>query len=491
MSNIRPPRGKRQTGGRDVSGILLSLLALSITILRQRPFILLGAKAFTDDPQVCESSHAGGRTSFSGFFTMHRSVAFLFDGELIIPMFIAALLVALVGLTALAYLLVRLSRRKLGKRSLFLAPLPFVIAVIGVPLWIRSQAPNSGPPRALPGAAVNGIVRRLPDYASFSLTGAAYFDNRLYVGSNVGLLEIQNGAVARLFQAQKSDSVVSGPWFDRSDHLLWVMDEHTHELLNFNGSSWQRIAMPQPPKGYYSRGEVLEGAKPVGTDAGFWISAAGGAWRWNAKTNNWTAEPVPPLMSVDDSVLGALPIQGGMAYIVRHELLPFLIQPGQQFKSDTITLVNSSGPHELPVKEGISFLAEIWTVANASGYICDRDGGILIVSPSEFAPIPAPGACEAVAVDEQGNLVASFRGHGIFRFVGSEWRLLSPSMPHSGQGEYWAYLAISNAEAAYVTDAKPVVDKQRSRGTDMHWKRNAETAAWIIRGGQASKVKLN
>jgi len=160
---------------------------------------------------------------------MHRIAAYLFHGEQVIPMLIAALLVILVVLTALAYLLVRLSRRRLGKRSLLLALLPFVIFVIGAWMWVRSQAP-----KVLSGAAVSGMMNRLPDYSPFSLTGAAYFGDRLYVGSNVGLLEIHNGAVATLFQTQKSDSVVEGPWFDRADHLLWVMDDHTHELLNFN-----------------------------------------------------------------------------------------------------------------------------------------------------------------------------------------------------------------------------------------------------------------
>jgi hypothetical protein len=64
-------------------------------------------------------------------------------------------------------------------------------------------------------------------------------------------------------------------------------------------------------------------------------------------------------------------------------------------------------------------------------------------------------------------------------------------MPGSGQGEYWAYVAINNDEIAYVTDAKPVVDEQTSHGRNMHWKRNAETAAWILWGERASKVKLN
>ena len=99
----------------------------------------------------------------------------------------------------------------------------------------------------------------------------------------MGLLEIEGGAVAKLFQMQKSDSVVSGPWFDRADNF-WVIDEHTHELLNFNGSGWQRISMPQPPKGYYSRGEVLEGIKPVSTDAGFWLTAESIFAKFLAKT---------------------------------------------------------------------------------------------------------------------------------------------------------------------------------------------------------------
>jgi hypothetical protein len=421
---------------------------------------------------------------------VHSTAAFVLHGEQAIPILLGWLLALLVVLAAPAYLLVRLARHRFGKRSFLLSPLPFVFFAIGVWIWIRSQAPNSGPPKMLSGAAVRGLTGRLPKYAPFSLTGAAYFNNRLYVGSNVGLLEIENGAVVKLFQMQRSDSVVSGPWFDRADHLLWVMDDHTHELLSFNGSSWQRISMPQPPKGYYSRGDVLEGVKPVGTNDGFWVTAAGAAWRWNAKTGSWIAEPEPQL-NIDDAVLGVLPIQGEMAYIVRHELLSFLIKPGQQFKSDTVTVVSGPEPHKLNVRGGISFLSEMWTVARASGYICDKDGRMLVASSTWVTSMQTPGPCEALAVGEDGDLVASFRGRGIFRLAGREWRLLSAPVPSSGEGNYWAFLTIADDETAYVTDAKPVLDEQNSHGTDMHWKRNAETIAWIIRGGQASKVKLD
>ncbi|PYV71366.1 MAG: hypothetical protein DMG97_16565 [Acidobacteria bacterium] len=72
---------------------------------------------------------------------MHLTATFLLHGEQIIPMLIAVFLVVLLVLDTLAYWLVRLARHRLGKRSLLIAPLPFVIVAIGGWIWIRSQAP--------------------------------------------------------------------------------------------------------------------------------------------------------------------------------------------------------------------------------------------------------------------------------------------------------------------------------------------------------------
>ena len=83
-------------------------------------------------------------------------------------------------------------------------------------------------------------------------------------------------------------------------------------------------------------------------------------------------------------------------------------------------LVNGSSPHELSVKDGVSFLSGMWTVANSSGYICDKGGRMLVASSTGVTPMPTPGACEALAADGLGGLVASFRGRGIFRLASSE-----------------------------------------------------------------------
>ena len=46
-------------------------------------------------------------------------------------------------------------------------------------------------PKALPPTEVAKIVRALPSYAHFSVSGVAYLDTRLFVATNIGLLEIQ------------------------------------------------------------------------------------------------------------------------------------------------------------------------------------------------------------------------------------------------------------------------------------------------------------
>lgn len=108
------------------------------------------------------------------------------------------------------------------------------------------------------------MIRGLPKPVSFSITGIAFFDAKLFIGCNLGMIEVANGRVNQAYQFQSSDSVVSGPRIDRANRLLWAMDDHTHELLRFDGKTWTRMEEPLPAKGYLSRGDVLEGIKPTG-----------------------------------------------------------------------------------------------------------------------------------------------------------------------------------------------------------------------------------
>jgi len=417
--------------------------------------------------------------------------AFLFHGEQILPILIAALLVTIAILAVSAYLLVRVFRSRLGRRSILVAPLPFLLFAALIWFWVRTEAPNSGPPQLLSPARIPGIIHQLPDYAPFSFAGAAYFRDHLYVGTNIGLLQIDDVGITNLYQMQKKDSVVSGPWSDQANRLLWVKDEHTGELLNFDGVRWRRVPMPMPSKGYYSRGDVLAGIKPVGNAQGFWMAAAGSAWRWSAIDAQWIGQRGPELSNISDSVIGVIPMEEGLAYIVRHEPLSFLNKPDEELKSDTVVFISKSGAHELTNLSGTGFLAESWAAAHSAGYVCDRTGKIRLVTVEAIKSIESPGICEAMTANPDGNLVASFRGQGIFRLDGHEWRLLSTAVPKSGHGDYWVYLAVGKNQTAYVMSAQPVIDKQRTTRTDMHFTQNAETAVWVIRGTRVSQVRIN
>jgi hypothetical protein len=102
----------------------------------------------------------------------------------------------------------------------------------------------------------------------------------------------------------------------------------------------------------------------------------------------------------------------------------------------------------------------------------------------------APGACEAVATDDNLNLLASIKGKGIFRYAQGEWTLVADSPYPSGVGEYWTHLSAASGQLAIAIDGRPVVDPQRASGTDMHFVRNAPTSLWVLKDGKFSVVEF-
>jgi len=129
-------------------------------------------------------------------------------------------------------------KRRVGNHAYWLAPIPFFAALLVWFALFRAQAPNNRPPTFLPAVKLTGLIIALPDYTSFGYSGIGFYKGNLYVSTNVGLVEISGERVNGVYRFQKSDSVVSGPWLDTSDQLLWALDDHTNQLLNFDGSVW-------------------------------------------------------------------------------------------------------------------------------------------------------------------------------------------------------------------------------------------------------------
>jgi hypothetical protein len=414
-----------------------------------------------------------------------------FHGEQLVVWFFALLGLLTFGLIWFTVWLVRRVKRKIGNRGYWLAPIPFVLVLLVVFAINRVQAPNNGPPTILPASKISAFIKAQPDYAHFGYSGLVFYKGKLYAATNLGLLELEEGRLGRVYRFQKNYSVVSGPWLDMANQLLWVLDDQTNQLLSYDGTVWHRVNLPRPQKGYYSRGDVLEGIKPSSNAKGFWLQAGGSVWQWDSTKNTWIFENqrTSNLSSQDaDTIIGVLPIGTKPLFILRHQLLSFLVRDSEDFASDT--LVTGDGDERVvPNGSGIKFFAENWVVADENGFICTRNGLVLKVTPQAITKLDVPGECETLAATESGILLASFRGKGIYEYT-SDWRLRAAHPYPSGDGEYWAHLAGQGKGLAFAIDGKPVVDKEHSSGSDMKFTRNAPTALWYSQGTEFQRIDV-
>lgn len=183
-----------------------------------------------------------------------------------------------------------------------------------------------------------------------------------------------------------------------------------------------------------------------------------------------------------------LPIGSKLLFIIRHQVLSFLITNGEDFASDTVVAHNVDWD-VVSNSSGLKLFAENWVVADDSGYICTQSGQILKVTPEAITKLNAPGECETLATIESRALLVSFRHSGVYEFA-KDWRPLAAHPYPNGTGEYWTYLSGNGNEIALATDAKPVVDKDHSSGIDMKFTRHAPTSLWISQGREFQRVEI-
>lgn len=407
------------------------------------------------------------------------------DSAILIPVVLAAgLITFLLAVIALNHYL----KPRIGTYAYLVTALLIVVAGTALFVNIQMEGPSKGPPKVVAVAKISKLIAGLPKGAGFELTGLSFYDGELFVGTNLGLVEVSGEKPVRLYQFQSSDSVVSGPWLDRADHLLWATDDRVHGLLRFDGSKWARMEAPVPAKGYYTRGDVLEGLQPNGNSKGFWLCAGGTTWRWNGGSAEWEQIPLPDLLdfSTTAEIVGVLPISEDPLLIVRKQMLAFLTHE-DDFVSDEV--VNSGNPTgtQLP-RDGKPFLADSWTVSADAGYICTRAQKLIRVTEERVAPLETPGACEAVASDENLNLIVSIKTKGVFRYARGQWTLIAESPYPSGAGDYWIHLSASSGQLALAIEAQPVVDPHYSDTMHMHFVKNAPTGLWVLKDGKFALV---
>lgn len=417
-----------------------------------------------------------------------RSLALFLHGEQLLAVFLGGFLVVLLVLGLLSWWIYVKTKVRHGRRAIGFASLPILLLVVMIfAEWIR-EGPDSGQPRVYTADQLALRIKSLPDYAHFSLSGLAFYGQKLYVGSNVGLIELQNGHPERLLVFQRRDSVVSGPWYDRADNLLWAMDDATHQLLRFDGNKWFRMPMPEPNKGTCTRGDVLAGAKFTATAKGFWMVSGGTAWQWDNTSADWKVVTtyVPDAANyTPDQVIGILPLGDKPILIFRRESLSFLIHD-DSFKSDD--LVAGTNPRSKPVTRiGDNFFAESWAAGDSYGVICTRDGRVLRATTELVQQVDSPGFCELAVESADSEPLVVIRGKGIFHLGKEGWSRVSTYPYAESTGEYWVHAASSTNVIAFAVDAKPVIDHSKK---EFSFTRNASTTAWFLHDSKWDVIPL-
>jgi len=319
-------------------------------------------------------------------------LATLLHGEQILFIAIPVLIaVVATGMWFFVWLVKKFHHWNYKQRSIFGIVALSALAAVGSTIVV--MGPNTGAPEILPASEIPRLVNALPPYAPFSYSDLAFFRGKLYATSNIGLIEIADGKPVRLYRVQRDYSVVSGPWVDTKNQLLWIQDDQTQELLQFDGTSWKRVQMPRPEKEYYSRGDVLQGTRMVHDGNTLWMHAGGSAWQWDQGKGQWVLFPSPrrtPTVEDANQAIGVLILGGQPALIVRHEGLAYLVRDDEEFKSDTVLLFSGEW-RQIAMEEGLRFFAERWTTVSGVGYLCTRDGRIIKASRERVGVVSSPG----------------------------------------------------------------------------------------------------
>ncbi len=326
-------------------------------------------------------------------------------------------------------------------------------------------------PKSLAPKDIPRLIRSLPEYTRFGISGLSYFKGRLYASTNLGLLVVVSDKVVVLYQWREQDAVVEGPWRDIANDVLWIQHASDGSLARYDGTSWHRLKLPRKSDGY-TRGDMLRGFLGISVPQGFWFVGGGHAWRWESN-GDWAVEPQPPAPQWS-SVRAVAPVGDTLFYIVQEGIEAIPPSPYAVYDRE-------HGWSRTPLKT-MDFGHQI-VVTPRVAYVRADDGTLFSISSASITPVSAPGPCEAITRTSTGELLASFRNRGIYLFADGEWKLKAKYPYDSNEGEHWAYIAEDAGQVAYATTSVPNLIRNSNKftfsGTD---------ALWVLEGKKLKRV---
>ena len=324
---------------------------------------------------------------------------------------------------------------------------------------------HAATPRALPPSEISGQIRRLSGRLELEFTGLSFWRGKLYAGTNIGLLEIQEDAPVALYQRHDDYNVVEGPWIDQGGSTLWLWEYPSLRLLNWNATDWVVSDLPRKEHGVYTRGDVLSGFRACSSRSQFWLEGGGAAWLWDRPTQTWIPQPLPT---------------GGGALLAPVGERLFAVTRGRRpSESDSRSLeVHALDGTRWERVADVPWEERIETVVGTatSGYLLTAKGTVVRFDRRGLHPVTQPGPCEALVRTTDGHLLASVTNKGIFEVQDGTWKIRCAYPYGPNEGKHSAFLAEDGGRIAFAT-------KSSSRGI-------GTTAIWILQGDSLRKISL-
>lgn len=348
-------------------------------------------------------------------------------------------------------------------RTRRISPVIFFATAIILSGCSTVRLPSQETYRFVPAGEIPKVIKDLPGYAPFSISGLTFFHDKLFVSSNIGLIEVRGAAAAGVHKWYGRDDVVSGPWLDKSNDTVWIQHNGTGKLFRLNGSDWQAEKIPEPEKGY-SRGDMLSGFRGAATSKSFFLFGGGRVWRWNAPAKSFEPVGLPDGVFADNGV----GLDDALLLVTRTD--PRGLGLGGSPKN---SLLKIDGFSEIPNKLADPFfnVDQVATVG-PSAFLLTEEGDVLRVTSKAIEQIQTPGVGDAIAATDAGKLIGSFPGSGIYEYDGAGWHRLYDSPYNVEREDHWAYIAAGNGTIALAYHPKP-----RLKGKDFEY--TDTTRLWV------------
>ena len=323
------------------------------------------------------------------------------------------------------------------------------------------QAKAAGSPSVLKPDELEKFIKRHPEYNGLYCSSLAFFKGKLYVASNVGLLEIDNDFLSKTYKWKESSG--EAPRVDLANGQIWV--QIADNFAVFDGNVWRAVSGPTPQKGYFTRGEILEGFHDVSTPDSFWLTGAGCAWCWNVERRNWEEKLNLPTFKNGNrlgKVWRLFFVENKPLIVVRYEP-GWLIHGRERLK----TRVHGDRIATNLISDKVYYYDNRWIeVSNAvttpiyieqavsagkRAFMRSDEDEIYQVDPLGISKLTVPGKCKALTITGSNNLLASFRDLGVYELT-SDWKLrFKVSCTQTNMDDH-VYLAEDHGKIAIVYD---------------------------------------